>query len=113
MAPEDPMLTELIAFRQQISALTTGLAVNTEVVTALKRTFDDLRANSVPRGEWIESRRGDQQRFTAIEDDVETLKDDKKADLGFRRTLFAMFAVAAFSGAFSAAIALATFVLGK
>lgn len=113
MAADDPVLSELVALRQSVASLTTNVALNTQSTNSLQRTLDDVRANAVPLGEWQQARRTDELRFKGVEDDVQGLKDDKKADTTFRRTVLGMFAVAAFSAFFSAAVAVALFILGK
>lgn len=66
----------------------------------------------VPRGEWVEGRRADQLRIGEVEKDVLSLQEKGKDDATFRRTALVMFAVAAFSGFISAAVAVALFFLG-
>lgn len=113
MSTTDPVLAELIALRQTVALLSTNVAVNTEVQGSLQRALDDMRANAVPRGEWAQSRSADSRRFDAVEDRVDDLEEVQKDDASFRRTMFAMFAVAAFSAALSFAVALTFFILGK
>jgi hypothetical protein len=90
----------------------------------LARLADQMRTDRdradmrfVPRGEWVEGRRADQGRIAETEKDVVEIKGKEtareQADTTWRRQILLAFAVAAFSGIVSVAVAIAGLILGK
>jgi hypothetical protein len=67
----------------------------------------------VPRGEWIEGRRADQEVVRGVSREVEDLTTRAERDGTFRRQVLLALSVAAFSAIVSVSIAVAGLILGK
>lgn len=60
----------------------------------------------VPRGEWVEGRRADMARIGAVEQDVQEIRNDNTANVGYRRQFTIALVVVALSSLASLVIAL-------
>lgn len=105
MDAQDPVLAELIVLRQAVAALTTNVAVNTQVTSTLQRSLDDVQQNAVPRREWELAREGDRKRIVDLE-------DGRRGDATFRRQILLGVSLAAFSALVSVVILVAGLLLG-
>ncbi len=80
MAEEDFTSGEMLRALQAITG--TQQAMTAEI----KELRAEIGRTYVPRGEWVEARKGDGRRMAAVEADVDTLQKSREGDQSWRRT---------------------------
>lgn len=88
-AHEPPTTSEMLRVMQSV------IDSQKDVVSELKDLRGEIGRTYVPRGEWVEARKGDGRRMTTMEQDIEDLQKSREGDQSWRRSASLTIAVAA------------------